>query len=116
MGAGVIDSDCRGELGVILFNFGDEDFVINMDDGIAQLIFEKIKAPKIKETNEIEVTGRGTGIYGSTSVNATERNENVVSRPNSMSDQMNGRPEKNNDNVKNEQTPMSQSWQIITAR
>ena len=35
VGAGVIDSDYRGELGVILFNFGDEDFLVNMGDRIA---------------------------------------------------------------------------------
>ena len=35
IGAGVIDSDYRGEIGVILFNFGDEDFVVNMGDRIA---------------------------------------------------------------------------------
>ena len=34
---------------MILFNFGDEDFVINMGDRIAQLIFEKIKTPIVKE-------------------------------------------------------------------
>ena len=46
VGAGVIDADYRGELGVILFNFGAEDFVINMGDKVAQLIFEKIKGSK----------------------------------------------------------------------
>ena len=49
VGAGVIDSNYRGEIGVTLFNFGEEDFVVNMGDRIAQLIFEKIKTPKIKE-------------------------------------------------------------------
>ena len=44
VGAGVIDSDYRGELCVILFNFGNEDFTVNMGDRIAQLIF-KIKDP-----------------------------------------------------------------------
>ena len=39
VGAGVIDADYRGEVGVILFNFGKEDFVVNMGDKIAQLIF-----------------------------------------------------------------------------
>ena len=42
VGAGFIDTDYRGEVGVILFNFGKEDFVVNMEDRIAQLIFEKI--------------------------------------------------------------------------
>ena len=54
VGAGIIDSDYRGELGVILFNFGGEDFVVNMGDRIAQLIFEKIKTPIIKETDRLE--------------------------------------------------------------
>ena len=54
VGAGVIDADYRGEVGVILFYFGSEDFVINMGDRIAQLIFEKIKTPEIKETNKLE--------------------------------------------------------------
>ena len=34
-----MDKDYRGELGVVLFNFGEEDFTINMGDKIAQLIF-----------------------------------------------------------------------------
>ena len=41
VGARVIDADYRGVLGVILFNFGEEDFVINMGDKVTQLIFEK---------------------------------------------------------------------------
>ena len=41
VGASVIDADYRGEVGVILFNFGDKDFVINMGDRIAQLILKK---------------------------------------------------------------------------
>ena len=49
IGAGVIDADYRGEVGVILFNFSDQDFVVNMGDRIAQIIFEKIKTPQIKE-------------------------------------------------------------------
>ena len=52
-GAGVIDADYRGEIGVVLFNFGEEDFVINMGDKIAQLTFEKIKTPTIKESGEL---------------------------------------------------------------
>ena len=41
----MIDSDYRGEIGVVLFNFGDDDFIINIGDKIAQLIFERIKNP-----------------------------------------------------------------------
>ena len=48
VGGRVIGSDYRGEIGVILFNFGDEYFIVNMGDRIAQLIFEKIKTPEIK--------------------------------------------------------------------
>ena len=58
VGAGVIDSDYRGEIGVVLFNFGNDDFVVNMGDKIAQLIFERIKTPELKETNELRETGR----------------------------------------------------------
>ena len=45
VGAGVIDADYRGEVGAVLFNFGNKDFVVNMGDRIAQLIFEKNKDP-----------------------------------------------------------------------
>ena len=76
VGAGVIDADYRGEVGVILFNFGEEDFVVNMGDRIAQLIFEKIKTPIVKETNELEGTDRGAVGYGSTGMKAVkESNE-----------------------------------------
>ena len=48
VGAGVVDADYRGELGIVLFNFSDIDFQINMGDKVAQLIFEKIKTPILK--------------------------------------------------------------------
>ena len=50
VGAGVIDSDYRGEINVVLFNFSSEDFCINVGDGIAQLVFEKIKTPRNKRS------------------------------------------------------------------
>ena len=59
---------------MILFNFRDEDFTVNMGDKIPQLIFEKIKTPTIKKTNGLEGTGRGEGCYGSTDVNAVQFN------------------------------------------
>ena len=41
IGAGVVDEDYRGELGVVLFNFGDEEFKVNIGDKIAQLFLRK---------------------------------------------------------------------------
>ena len=72
IGARVIDSDYRGEVGVILFNVGSEDFIVNMGDRIAQLIFEKIKTPIVKEMNELEGTDRGVGCYGSTGMKVVQ--------------------------------------------
>ena len=51
IGAGVIDSDYRGEFSVVLFNSGSEDFTVNLGDKITQLIFEKIDTPVIKEVD-----------------------------------------------------------------
>ena len=70
VGAGVIDFDYRGELGVILFNLENEDFIVNMGDKITQPIFEKIETLVIKETDSLEETGRGSKGYGSTGINA----------------------------------------------
>ena len=41
VGAGVVDGDYCGEVGVVLFNHGDQDFQVKMGDRIAQLILEK---------------------------------------------------------------------------
>ena len=72
VGARVIDADYRGELGVILFNFGEEDILLKMGDKIAQLIFEKIKTPTIKETNDLDNTGRGDRGFGSTGIRSEQ--------------------------------------------
>ena len=80
VGACVVDSDYRGELGVILFNFGDEKFLVNMGDNIAQLVFEKMKTPPVKETNELDGTGRGDNGYGSTGISSEPKiNQHVKS-------------------------------------
>ncbi len=47
--AGVIDYDYRGNVGVILFNFGTEVFKVNKGDRIAQLICERIAYPELEE-------------------------------------------------------------------
>ena len=80
VGAGVIDSDYRGELGVVLFNFSSEDFCINMGDRIAQLVFEKIKTPEIKEVTELEGTDRGSKGYGSSGISAGMNEDRSVNR------------------------------------
>jgi len=70
VGAGVIDQDYRGNVGVILFNLGDEDFHIAEGDRVAQLICEKIAYPEIEEVSSLSVddTERGEGGFGSTGV------------------------------------------------
>ena len=72
VGATVIDSDYRGEIGVILFNFGNEDFIVNMGDKITKLIFEKIKTPEIKEVSSLKEFERGEQGYGSTGTSANK--------------------------------------------
>ena len=67
-GAGVVDYDYRGNVGVILFNHGDVDFVINRGDRIAQLILERISMADIEETDVLFDTDRGSDGFGSTGV------------------------------------------------
>ena len=66
VGAGVIDSDYTGEIKVILFNHGENDFTIKTGDRIAQLIFEKIFTDELEEVEELVKTERGAGGFGST--------------------------------------------------
>ena len=69
VGAGVIDSDYTGEIKVILFNHGENDFIIKTGDRIAQLIFEKIVINELQEVEELVQTDRGSGGFGSTGIN-----------------------------------------------
>ncbi|KAK8580908.1 hypothetical protein V6N13_143965 [Hibiscus sabdariffa] len=68
VGAGVIDADYRGPLGVILFNHSDVDFEVKAGDRIAQLIIEKIMTPDVLEVEDLDSTTRGAGGFGSTGV------------------------------------------------
>jgi dUTP pyrophosphatase len=63
---GTIDSDYRGELKIILFNHGDENFIINNNDRIAQMVLTPIIKINLEETNELPETIRGEGGFGST--------------------------------------------------
>jgi len=65
---GTIDSGYRGEIGVILANFGDEDFTVAKGDRIAQLVIAPVTQPTIVETTEVDETDRGAGGFGSTGV------------------------------------------------
>lgn len=69
-GAGVVDADYRGELGVVLFNFSDKDFSVVPGDRIAQLLIEKISMGNLVEVSSLDKTERGTGGFGSTGVKA----------------------------------------------
>ena len=69
-GAGVIDADYRGEIGVILFNHSDSDFPVKVGDRVAQLILERIYTPEVEEVAELDSTERGAGGFGSTGVAA----------------------------------------------
>ncbi|XP_040580672.1 uncharacterized protein dUTPase [Lepeophtheirus salmonis] len=69
VGAGVVDADYRGPLGVVLFNLGVEPFLVKKGDRIAQLICESIVYPEIKEVDSLESTERGDGGFGSTGAN-----------------------------------------------
>jgi len=66
VGAGVVDFDYTGPIGVILFNHGTTDFKVNIGDRVAQLILERHETPNVVLTKEIGPTERGTSGFGST--------------------------------------------------
>ena len=63
---GTIDSDYRGELKVILFNHGNNDFLIKNKDRIAQMILTPVVKMDLEETDNLPETIRGEGGFGST--------------------------------------------------
>ena len=63
---GTIDSDYRGEIKVILYNDGKEDFLINNKDRIAQMVLTPVIKINFEETEELPETIRGEGGFGST--------------------------------------------------
>ena len=64
--AGVIDRDYRGPVKIMLHNLSNNDYVINKNDRIAQLILEQIKTPPVQLVEELDDTERGEGGFGST--------------------------------------------------
>ena len=63
---GTIDSDYRGEIKVILFNHGKNDFLINNKDRIAQMILTPVIKMEFEERDDLPETVRGGGGFGST--------------------------------------------------
>ncbi len=63
---GTIDSDYRGEVGVILINHGTEPFVVTRGLRIAQMVLAPVARAALIETNELDQTLRGIGGFGST--------------------------------------------------
>ena len=63
---GTIDSDYRGEIKIILFNHGKDDFIINNKDRIAQMILTPVIKMELQETDSLPDTLRGEGGFGST--------------------------------------------------
>ena len=72
---GTIDSDYRGEVGVILINLGDKPYRIQRGDRIAQLVFAKKETVRFQEIETLEVSTRGAGGFGSTGLKHAEREE-----------------------------------------
>lgn len=61
---GTIDSDYRGHVQIILVNLGNEDFIINRGDRIAQMVFMEIPQVVLKESEELNQTLRSSGGFG----------------------------------------------------
>lgn len=68
--AGIVDRDFRSEVKAILYNSGDQPFVIKTGDRIAQLVLEVIKTPDVALVLELDDTVRGAGGFGSTGIGA----------------------------------------------
>ena len=63
---GTIDSDYRGELKIILYNHSKKNFIINKNDRVAQMVLTPIIKMELEETNELPVSVRDDGGFGST--------------------------------------------------
>ena len=63
---GTIDSDYRGEIKVIIYNHGINDFIISNGDRIAQMILSPVIKMELEETDDLPKTIRGKGGFGST--------------------------------------------------
>ena len=63
-GPGTIDSDYRGELQVLLINFGSEPYIVQRGDRVAQLVFASVARVSLTVAEELQDTARGDGGFG----------------------------------------------------
>ena len=63
---GTIDADYRGEIGVVLINLSNDDFVVNDGERIAQMVVARHEQGEFVEVEELDETERGAGGYGHT--------------------------------------------------
>jgi dUTP pyrophosphatase len=63
---GTIDSDYRGEIKIIIYNHGNDDFDINNGDRVAQMVLSPVVKIEFEEVNDLPETIRGEGGFGST--------------------------------------------------
>jgi len=61
---GTIDADYRGEIGIILINWGKDPFIIHKGDRIAQMVIARVYHADIQEVDELDKTERGEGGFG----------------------------------------------------
>lgn len=66
IGAGVIDPDYRGSIGVVMINNGADKYAVRKGDRVAQFICEKIIAPAVVEAEQLDATTRGVDGFDST--------------------------------------------------
>ena len=70
-----MDSDYRGELGVVLYNHSEEDFKVNEEDRVVQLILERIKTPVVQKVQPLDPTDGGAGGFGSIGMQSKGQSE-----------------------------------------
>lgn len=65
---GTIDSDYRGEIGIVMINWGDRPFEISRGDRVAQMIITRVCRGEMEEVDQLEATPRGGGGFGHSGV------------------------------------------------
>ena len=65
---GTIDADYRGEIGLVLINWGGKPFTINRGDRIAQMVISRVTRAEVTEVDNLDETPRGSGGFGHTGI------------------------------------------------